>query len=240
MVLVRMVKPVRKKPMKIKKKMKKELVSLKIEKKPLTPEERKEKIRNDLLRIAKRYEDMKLYDDAIKYYKRLGKKDDIDRLKNIKREKYLEKAKEFEAEKKYKDALRLYENLKMTEDVGRINRTLGIDKSAEKDTRPAPPPEASETLEAPELELSSESEEGVSSDEIEEVRAELGDVKPQEVEEIPKYHGETETPEDSGVPGVPGMSGDSNKSFQICPYCGEELNLPKKPRFCPYCREAFV
>jgi len=25
--------------------------------------------------------------------------------------------------------------------------------------------------------------------------------------------------------------------FNICPYCGEELNLPKTPKFCPYCKE---
>lgn len=28
-----------------------------------------------------------------------------------------------------------------------------------------------------------------------------------------------------------------NKTFSRCPYCGEELNLPKPPKFCPYCSE---
>jgi len=32
--------------------------------------------------------------------------------------------------------------------------------------------------------------------------------------------------------------GTESKAFSICPYCGEELNLPKTPNFCPYCREA--
>ena len=27
------------------------------------------------------------------------------------------------------------------------------------------------------------------------------------------------------------------KAFSRCPYCGEELNLPKTPKFCPYCAE---
>ncbi len=27
------------------------------------------------------------------------------------------------------------------------------------------------------------------------------------------------------------------KALRGCPYCGEELNLPKTPKFCPYCRE---
>jgi len=29
----------------------------------------------------------------------------------------------------------------------------------------------------------------------------------------------------------------SGESFAICPYCGKDLNLPKTPRFCPYCKE---
>jgi len=32
-------------------------------------------------------------------------------------------------------------------------------------------------------------------------------------------------------------SGSAEKPFTKCPYCGEELNLPKTPKFCPYCGE---
>jgi membrane protease subunit (stomatin/prohibitin family) len=28
-----------------------------------------------------------------------------------------------------------------------------------------------------------------------------------------------------------------SEGFSICPYCGKDLNLPKTPRFCPYCKE---
>jgi membrane protease subunit (stomatin/prohibitin family) len=28
-------------------------------------------------------------------------------------------------------------------------------------------------------------------------------------------------------------------AFNACPYCGKELNLPKTPRFCPFCKEPF-
>ncbi|MCJ7571492.1 MAG: SPFH domain-containing protein [Candidatus Thermoplasmatota archaeon] len=28
-------------------------------------------------------------------------------------------------------------------------------------------------------------------------------------------------------------------TFNICPYCGKDLNLPKTPKFCPYCKEKF-
>ena len=30
------------------------------------------------------------------------------------------------------------------------------------------------------------------------------------------------------------------KKIQICPYCGEELNFPETPRFCPYCRKQII
>jgi membrane protease subunit (stomatin/prohibitin family) len=29
----------------------------------------------------------------------------------------------------------------------------------------------------------------------------------------------------------------SSEVFSMCPYCGKDLNLPKTPRFCPYCKE---
>jgi len=29
----------------------------------------------------------------------------------------------------------------------------------------------------------------------------------------------------------------NQKAFQVCPYCGEKLNLPKTPKFCPFCAE---
>ena len=36
---------------------------------------------------------------------------------------------------------------------------------------------------------------------------------------------------------VKGGIGSTEKPFTKCPYCGEELNLPKTPKFCPYCGE---
>ena len=27
--------------------------------------------------------------------------------------------------------------------------------------------------------------------------------------------------------------------FKVCPYCGKALELPKPPKFCPYCAERF-
>jgi HAMP domain-containing protein len=36
---------------------------------------------------------------------------------------------------------------------------------------------------------------------------------------------------------APGASGSSAPAISCCPYCGKELNFPKPPKFCPYCKE---
>jgi membrane protease subunit (stomatin/prohibitin family) len=36
---------------------------------------------------------------------------------------------------------------------------------------------------------------------------------------------------------APAAAAGGAKAFSRCPYCGEELNLPKTPRFCPFCAE---
>ncbi|MFQ6055163.1 MAG: DUF5915 domain-containing protein [Methanosarcinales archaeon] len=37
-----------------------------------------------------------------------------------------------------------------------------------------------------------------------------------------------------------GFGARSEKPFSRCPYCGEELKLPKTPKFCPYCGEQLM
>ena len=39
------------------------------------------------------------------------------------------------------------------------------------------------------------------------------------------------------APAAPAAAAGAGKSFSKCPYCGEDLNLPKTPKFCPYCSE---
>jgi hypothetical protein len=34
--------------------------------------------------------------------------------------------------------------------------------------------------------------------------------------------------------------GISQKKISICPYCGEKLNFPETPRFCPYCEKQIL
>lgn len=62
------------------------------------------------------------------------------------------------------------------------------------------------------------------------------DIGPSESRETREEPGLQETikPEEITTTEGPG------KMFKICPYCGEELNLPKKPNFCPYCKESLV
>jgi HAMP domain-containing protein len=42
-----------------------------------------------------------------------------------------------------------------------------------------------------------------------------------------------------GAPAGPVTAGPSapGPAISCCPYCGKELNFPKPPKFCPYCRE---
>jgi hypothetical protein len=36
------------------------------------------------------------------------------------------------------------------------------------------------------------------------------------------------------------VGGDSTQGFSVCPYCGKDLDFPKPPRFCPYCKEQLI
>jgi tetratricopeptide (TPR) repeat protein len=185
---------------------------VKIEKKPYSEEERVEKLRQDRLTIAKRYEEMRLYDEAINYYKKLGLVEDVERVANIKHEIYLEKAKEFESSGKYDDAIRLFESLKLNEDVKRLKRLMDN--------------EGYETQ--PEIEIEqipSENNIDIAGDTPETIRN-------LDVPEIEETHVEP--------PAATVKTKSTNRAFKICPYCGEELDLPKRPNFCPFCKESFI
>ena len=209
----------------------------KIEKKPLSLKEREKKMYKDMLEIARRYEEMKLYDDAVKYYKKLGLKDDHDRVVHLKEETYIRKAKEFEAQKKYEDALRLYENLKLNDEVERLTRLMGKEgyvvqrkQSVASEAEHEPEPE----LEfEPVAEPDQETEMKIPYTPPAEVIAD-DDSVPLKLEKIPE--GEPAGPSETSTPPTPA----DKKIFKICPYCGEELNLPKKPNFCPYCTEPLI
>lgn len=44
-------------------------------------------------------------------------------------------------------------------------------------------------------------------------------------------------PTPSTQPVAQGAAPPNLETYCICPYCGKDLNLPKNPRFCPYCKE---
>jgi tetratricopeptide (TPR) repeat protein len=274
-------------PVRFSKKKKKKASSGNIEKKPLTEEERKTKIKDDLLNIAKRYERMLLYDDAIKYYKKLGMTEDIERLMKTKEETYIKKAQEFEAQHQYEDALRLYENLKRTEDVERLNKFLGKsdfvedpEKSAQQQPQPAEPdihppdslepvtskeqipqdaalapgtmskddePKEIEMIAPPTDELDippkgvNKIEDTLFREAINEDQSIYPEEQAQEENKVPELTLTQELiPPQPPKPDEPAGPVYAEKAFKICPYCGEELNLPKKPNFCPYCKERLI
>ncbi len=43
-----------------------------------------------------------------------------------------------------------------------------------------------------------------------------------------------------GTPPPGPTSSAAPSAFTACPYCGRDLDLPKTPRFCPYCKESLV
>jgi tetratricopeptide (TPR) repeat protein len=223
----------------------------KIEKKPYSNEERLEKLRQDRITIAKRYEEMRLYDEAILYYKKLGLAKDVERVMNTKRDIYHTKAREFEKVGKYEDALRLYENLNLVEDVARLKKLVGDDEfglGLEEPSVPGEQTTIAETKPEQQVQLVQEPQEPEERHDdyiANESKPELPMKGP------PKRLAEVDGPgdepgiedvqeqEQEQVPEPPKQAG-NNKPFKICPYCGEELNLPKNPNFCPYCKERFV
>jgi tetratricopeptide (TPR) repeat protein len=182
----------------------------------------------DRLKYAKHYEELKLYDDAIKYYKLLKMEDEVKRLSEVKVKTYLPKAKEYEAQGSYKDAIRLFEQLNMIDDVNRIKAKIGEPTSNpnagsdEPDTEPVQDEE----------EDISDGLDGIEFKEEEDIEWDKPNVFKSELEFEDEQNGSEKA--------VKKVSKRSGKLFSICPYCGEELNLPKQPNFCPYCKEPFV
>ncbi|UCH89290.1 MAG: hypothetical protein JSV49_01185 [Thermoplasmata archaeon] len=223
---------------------------------------REELIRRDKLKFAKRYELMKLFDDSIKYYKQLGMEDEVERVTEKKTGLYLSKAREFESGGRYLEAAELYDRLDMTDKASKLREKEGTggmppqefdEVHAVEDDRAVDrsdlPKSKSVRWEMPNVDVESVGSEPVEDyDSPEETQVEkpaAGDPTDKAVEKSlsvmtpPDIAWDDEEKSKSGS-GAGSESGTKAKAFNICPYCGEELNLPKQPRFCPYCKEAFV
>lgn len=212
---------------------KKKLLIKEIGKQELTPEEREAKLRKDRIKIAKRYEEMRLYDEAINYYKKLDLPSDVERVTQIKNEIYRSKAQEFESKGKLEDAARLYENLKMMRDLNRVKKLMGEeDYIYEEEADSGQEPTTVSTLENRDIDLNQDSSITTSVDDA------IDDALEDEGGETIDL--ETVVEQDVIQPDETVINKGEKKIFKICPYCGQELNLPKKPNFCPYCKEAFV
>ena len=186
--------------------------------------QREEKLYKDRLRLAKHYEDLKLFDESIKYWKLLEKDDEVKRVTEIKFNTYLPKAKEFEEQGSYEDAIRLYEQLNMIEDVNRIKSIIGKKEPGpeESEDEPEDEPDKDDDVldDYDELDFADEDDIDWDTPNVFRPEPDLEDEEPEKPEKKKPESG--------------------SRVFTICPYCGEELNLPKQPNFCPFCKEPFV
>ncbi|MCK5562136.1 MAG: hypothetical protein KAJ51_16170 [Thermoplasmata archaeon] len=192
---------------------------------------RERQLYQDRLRLAKHYEKLKLYDESIKYYKLCNLETDVKRVSEVKFNTYLTKAKEFESQGAYDDAIRLYEQLNMIAEINRIKALIG---------KPAPSADNDvETQEPSEPEEDWQEAEEEESDIQDNIEWDTPNILQDEI-----FDDENEPPpltldeySDRIEPQKPEKK--SKKVFTICPFCGEELNLPKQPNFCPFCKESF-
>lgn len=74
-------------------------------------ESREERLKDDYMEFARRYEDQMLYDQAIKYYRKAGAIPAIARVKDKMEDLYLDKARDFEAKGRYYEAAMLYRKM---------------------------------------------------------------------------------------------------------------------------------
>ena len=221
------------------------------------PISREERIRRDKIKLAKRYEAIKLFDESIKYYKQLGMEDEVKRVSVKKTQLYQAKAHEFEEGGRYAEAAELYDRLNMLDKAQKLRDKAGVkqpqtfdfdDKSEfedlDSDTRG---PQSTKSLrwEMPNVEMDTVGQEELEVESVDEdtpLASKPAESADRDVDEqmVASVSPNIEwKPEDEGIKTKSSDKDSQNKAFSICPYCGEELNLPKQPKFCPFCREPF-
>ncbi len=175
--------------------------------------ERNEKIRKDRLESAKRYESLRLYEDAIKYFTMAGELEEAERVRGVMEGLYLKKAQEFEASGSMDEAAHLYDILKMKEDAARCRSQSSVPKmpNLEEEEPTSGAIGAFIPMNNPNLSVTNPDTSPYIAAGQEQAVKEMPVKKPKE----------------------------KDKAFAFCPYCGEDIDLPKPPKFCPYCREPF-
>ena len=175
---------------------------------------RQEQIKKDRLESARRYESLRLYDEALKYFKLACEDSEIARIQKIMNDIYLVKAKEFESQGRFEEAANLYDILKFKDDAQSCRTKGGV----------AIPP----------LNLEDSSTVSISA-----FRAPNNPALMANPQKSPYIAAGQEEAAKETVPVPLKRPKETLKAFSVCPYCGEEINLPKPPKFCPYCREPF-
>ena len=218
---------------------------------------REEIIKQDKIKLAKRYETIKLFDESIKYYRQAGLEEEAARIEAKMTKLYTKKAKEFEDDGRYDEAAELYDRLNMPDKAAELREKGGSRpyKSLELDLRstcfdddesesmPAQPPHSkSLRWEMPNVDMETVGKdiaEESSVKSVSQTRDRDDDNNSEKEDSIPLSASQDMVKAAEKEDKQPSAGSSVKKKFEICPFCGEALNLPKQPKFCPYCKEAF-
>jgi len=192
--------------------------------------EREKTFIEDRRNQAKWYESLNLYAEAMKIYKAIDDKENMERLSGKMKEEYTLNARKLERMGKFQEAANLYFLIGDKDGLGRMKKmkpdlvivydeeggglaqiakglepTEGEDVDDKYFTKPNPSAEEGEKIE----------EETVS--EAEPVEMTDSEITPM------------------GRKGVQVKMPVGGKKMRFCPYCGERINTKKNPKFCPFC-----
>ncbi len=186
---------------------------------------------NDRRNQARWYESLNLYAEAMKIYRSIDDKENIQRLSSKMKDEYGNNAAKLESMGKFQEAANLYYLIGDMTGVGRMKKMK------------------------PDLVIIYDEEGGglaqvavgLAQDDTE-LDPDRYFSKPNPVDDFEvDENGEvvvSETPQEDLTPmgrkGVPLKMPKNMKKMRFCPYCGERINTKKDPAFCPFCGEELV
>ena len=176
------------------------------------------------LQIAQSYKNSSQYDKAIEIYKEYNMLGDVKRLESL---ISLPQAKKYENAGRYEEAIKIYKKLGKQADVRRLGRLKDLNKAKNFET-------ALNFDKA--IEIYEQYEMWKEAGRCRKLRQQH--TTPNSKIEIGKLNQSTRISD--SVIQRSSIGGISRSKISICPYCGEELNFPETPRFCPYCRKQIL
>lgn len=188
---------------------------------------------------AKNYELAFRYEEAIKLYQELNMVDDVRRIKLIMAKNQMDAI-------DYEKAAKLYEEAGHWKDAGRV-RKFAQSETKKKTKALERKQQTGKLTESDKTEIKTLHEKLVSMVKEERDKSTITEIN-KLIEAITKLQSKVVVKGDYMEGGKTDISGIVQRStidegekkpkpFTICPYCGEELNLLKTPKYCPYCRE---